>query len=464
MKQELHRGSIDRVTFWPQQRPTQKYDLKLKLWQLVIFVQVSTQISTSAEVIGYWSGKGRWWCRLKKKTMDAITSQTFIVCLQHPAHQSWLASETKLMTRMNRQRSISSTSVSSNSRDKSVRTFNLLPYPPVCKTHIFARKLSIKSGGSCTWQWAFIVSWHPETWLFLGCVWHGWDENGWTWYLRFQHLEARTVLDFFCFASRRMFPTVRVSFAGLDATTRYAVLMDIVPVDNKRYRYAYHRSSWLVAGKADPPQPSRLYMHPDSPFTGDQLTKQTVSFEKLKLTNNMLDKNHHVSAIHHDCRARFPWVGFSVAAMRSCVFDRTLQRSWSTLCKIDSHQRGPCFFLPRTHSFFLSLELSETTTPFVVRSDSPSHSSNMLRLVRSLDLSRHYLWAQLIPHKLLSAKTGISLVCLKLGVYWNCTLAVTWSCGETLSSTTLTPGGAAVRIGYPERCTARAAGIEELHV
>ena len=92
-----------------------------------------------------------------------------------------------------------------------------------------------------------------------------------------------------------MFPTVRVSFNGLDASTRYAVLMDIVPVDNKRYRYAYHRSSWLVAGKADPPLPTRLYVHPDSPFSGDQLAKQTVSFEKLKLTNNMLDKNAHVS-------------------------------------------------------------------------------------------------------------------------------------------------------------------------
>ncbi|KAK2150767.1 hypothetical protein LSH36_390g02086 [Paralvinella palmiformis] len=95
-------------------------------------------------------------------------------------------------------------------------------------------------------------------------------------------------------SGRRMFPTLRVSFSGLEPDTKYAVLMDIVPVDSKRYRYAYHRSSWLVAGKADPPLPTRLYMHPDSPFTGEQLTKQTVSFEKLKLTNNMLDKNSHI--------------------------------------------------------------------------------------------------------------------------------------------------------------------------
>ncbi|KAF9415959.1 hypothetical protein HW555_006591 [Spodoptera exigua] len=90
---------------------------------------------------------------------------------------------------------------------------------------------------------------------------------------------------------KRMFPTVRVSFAGCRADARYAVLLDVVPVDGKRYRYAYHRSSWLVAGKADPPAPARLYPHPDSPFSGDQLRKQVVSFEKVKLTNNEMDKN-----------------------------------------------------------------------------------------------------------------------------------------------------------------------------
>ncbi|KAH9361962.1 hypothetical protein HPB48_003629 [Haemaphysalis longicornis] len=93
---------------------------------------------------------------------------------------------------------------------------------------------------------------------------------------------------------RRMFPTVRVSFSGVQPDARYIVLLDIVPVDNKRYRYAYHRSSWLVAGKADPPSPARLYAHPDCPFTGDQLRKQVVSFEKVKLTNNEMDKQGHI--------------------------------------------------------------------------------------------------------------------------------------------------------------------------
>nr|CDS24060.1 T box transcription factor TBX20 [Echinococcus granulosus] len=101
-------------------------------------------------------------------------------------------------------------------------------------------------------------------------------------------------------SGRRMFPVMRVSFTGLRPGQKYTVLMDIVPVDNKRYRYAYHRSSWLVAGKADPETTEqqrrrrRCYLHPDAPFTGEQLARQTVSFEKLKLTNNLLDKHGYI--------------------------------------------------------------------------------------------------------------------------------------------------------------------------
>ncbi|TDG46292.1 hypothetical protein AWZ03_007263 [Drosophila navojoa] len=95
-----------------------------------------------------------------------------------------------------------------------------------------------------------------------------------------------------------MFPTVRVSFSGplrqIQPPDRYAVLLDIVPLDSRRYRYAYHRSSWLVAGKADPPPPARIYAHPDSPISPEALRKQVVSFEKVKLTNNEMDKSGQV--------------------------------------------------------------------------------------------------------------------------------------------------------------------------
>ena len=39
-----------------------------------------------------------------------------------------------------------------------------------------------------------------------------------------------------------------------------------------------------------------LYVHPDSPLSGGQVSKQMCSFEKLKLTNNDLDQNSRVSS------------------------------------------------------------------------------------------------------------------------------------------------------------------------
>nr|QFQ66868.1 T-box 20 protein [Schmidtea mediterranea] len=95
-------------------------------------------------------------------------------------------------------------------------------------------------------------------------------------------------------SGRRMFPVIRISINGLQPNFKYFVAMDIIPVDNKRYRYAYHRSSWLVAGKADPEVHCRTYFHPDSPFSGENLSKQTVSFEKLKLTNNVMDRHGYI--------------------------------------------------------------------------------------------------------------------------------------------------------------------------
>lgn len=41
--------------------------------------------------------------------------------------------------------------------------------------------------------------------------------------------------------------------------------------------------------------PPRMHIHPDSPAKGAQWTKQLVSFDRLKLTNNQLDDNGHVS-------------------------------------------------------------------------------------------------------------------------------------------------------------------------
>jgi len=90
-----------------------------------------------------------------------------------------------------------------------------------------------------------------------------------------------------------MFPPYKVRVSGLDKRAKYILLMDTVAVDDCRYKF--HNSRWMVAGKADPEMPKRMYIHPDSPSTGEQWMQKVVSFHKLKLTNNISDKHGFVS-------------------------------------------------------------------------------------------------------------------------------------------------------------------------
>ena len=52
----------------------------------------------------------------------------------------------------------------------------------------------------------------------------------------------------------------------------------------------------MIAGKADPESHPRMFIHPDSPSTGAQWqAKNSVSFHKMKLTNNISDRHNNVS-------------------------------------------------------------------------------------------------------------------------------------------------------------------------
>nr|CAA70592.1 TBX5 [Homo sapiens] len=93
-------------------------------------------------------------------------------------------------------------------------------------------------------------------------------------------------------AGRRMFPSYKVKVTGINPKTKYILLMDIVPADDHRYKFADNK--WCVTGKAEPAMAGRLYVHPDSPATGAHWMRQLVSFQKLKLTNNHLDPFGHI--------------------------------------------------------------------------------------------------------------------------------------------------------------------------
>ncbi|CAF1548532.1 unnamed protein product, partial [Adineta ricciae] len=92
-------------------------------------------------------------------------------------------------------------------------------------------------------------------------------------------------------SGRRIFPAFKVKVTGLNPQAKYVFLMDIQAAD--AHRYKFHNSKWMVAGNADPEMSKRLYVHPDSPATGEQWMSKSVSFHKLKLTNNLSDKNSY---------------------------------------------------------------------------------------------------------------------------------------------------------------------------
>lgn len=103
---------------------------------------------------------------------------------------------------------------------------------------------------------------------------------------------------------RRMFPPLKVSCSGMDTAAKYILLMDIVTVDDCRYKF--QRRRWTVAGKADPEAPKRIYIHPDSPATGRQWMSKAVTFTRLKLTNNLSDTHGFVSVKPERASRPFP--------------------------------------------------------------------------------------------------------------------------------------------------------------
>jgi hypothetical protein len=94
------------------------------------------------------------------------------------------------------------------------------------------------------------------------------------------------------FSCRRMFPVLKLRFSGIRPSALYLIYMDLSPVQREhRFRYACpfpsipyyvfigilhisdNKSQWQSGGKADKPKFGRLFLHTDSPFTGEQASQ-----------------------------------------------------------------------------------------------------------------------------------------------------------------------------------------------
>lgn len=91
----------------------------------------------------------------------------------------------------------------------------------------------------------------------------------------------------------RMFPYCRFRISGLHPSRKYCLIMDILPVDKSCYRWTGR--SWQVAGKCERHVKSLPFSHPESPSTGQHWMQSPVSFYKLKLTDNISERE--VSAV-----------------------------------------------------------------------------------------------------------------------------------------------------------------------
>ncbi|XP_029164421.1 T-box transcription factor TBX3-like isoform X2 [Nylanderia fulva] len=111
---------------------------------------------------------------------------------------------------------------------------------------------------------------------------------------------------------RRMFPSVQVSVKGLNKNSQYYAVLEIGLASDRRHKYcgngegndnAEKRNEnksnirgWSSAGQAESQSPfeRRMFFHPENPATGEYWMQNSISFSKLKLTNNVSDPGNNV--------------------------------------------------------------------------------------------------------------------------------------------------------------------------
>jgi hypothetical protein len=98
---------------------------------------------------------------------------------------------------------------------------------------------------------------------------------------------------------RRMFPAIEIVISGLIPTSTYIIAVDVVPLDNWRYKFLNGR--WVASRPSAFTHFNDCYVHPLSPATGKEWMERDVSFSSLKLTNSVTldDVYVRVATMHH---------------------------------------------------------------------------------------------------------------------------------------------------------------------
>lgn len=124
-----------------------------------------------------------------------------------------------------------------------------------------------------------------------------------------------------------MFPSLRIALSGLEKDSHYCVVLEMSLVSDCRYKFS--GTQWVPAGGAEPQSGQRVFLHSDSPALGSHWQAQPVIFNKVKLTNNTLDSNGHVSILRrcpHKAMMKNSWL-----ILHSSSLSHTLNFVWLIL-------------------------------------------------------------------------------------------------------------------------------------
>lgn len=83
-----------------------------------------------------------------------------------------------------------------------------------------------------------------------------------------------------------MFPTFAVNVKNLHPNVYYCVILEMSLSSKNRYKYS-SSTGWSPVGGEEVQSPHRIYIHPESPATGEHWMHRPISFAKLKLTNTL---------------------------------------------------------------------------------------------------------------------------------------------------------------------------------
>ncbi|KAJ8917767.1 hypothetical protein NQ315_010673, partial [Exocentrus adspersus] len=113
---------------------------------------------------------------------------------------------------------------------------------------------------------------------------------------KFNELETEMIITK---TGRRMFPALQVQIADLDPHAYYCIFLEMTTVSHCRYKYS-SSGGWAPSGPEEAQSPQCVYLHPESPATGEYWMSQAVSFGRLKLTNTPAPPVGHVvlSSMH----------------------------------------------------------------------------------------------------------------------------------------------------------------------